>query len=79
MTLPRSVSHHREWLDAIKSRAECSCSFAYGHRLTTVGHLGNIALDRRDAQVGRHGRTDHESPRGEPAADQGISPALEIA
>ena len=43
-TLPRSVGHHHEWLDAIKSRTECSCNFAYGHRLSSVGHLGNIAL-----------------------------------
>ena len=43
-TLPRSVGHHREWLNAIKSRARCSCNFAYGHRLSSVGHLGNIAL-----------------------------------
>ena len=43
-TLPRSVGHHREWLNAIKTRAECSCNFAYGHRLSSVGHLGNIAL-----------------------------------
>jgi predicted dehydrogenase len=43
-TLPRSVGHHREWLNAIKSRAQCSCNFAYGHRLSSVGHLGNIAL-----------------------------------
>lgn len=43
-TLPRSPGHHREWLDAIRSRKECSCRFAYGHQLTNVGHLGNIAL-----------------------------------
>jgi predicted dehydrogenase len=43
-TLPRSVGHHREWLDAIKSRVPCSCHFGYGHRLTTVGSLGNISL-----------------------------------
>jgi predicted dehydrogenase len=43
-TIPRSVGHHREWLDAIKSRGRCSCHFEYGHRLSTVGHLGNIAL-----------------------------------
>jgi predicted dehydrogenase len=44
MTLPRSVGHHREWLDAIKARSQCSCHFGYGHRLTSVGHLGNISL-----------------------------------
>jgi predicted dehydrogenase len=43
-TLPRSAGHHREWLDAIKARAQCSCHFGYGHRLTTVGSLGNISL-----------------------------------
>jgi predicted dehydrogenase len=43
-SLPRSVGHHREWLDAIKSRATCSCNFDYGHRLSSVGHLGNMAL-----------------------------------
>ncbi|AMV39297.1 Gfo/Idh/MocA family protein [Planctomyces sp. SH-PL62] len=43
-TLARSVGHHREWLDAIKTRASCSCNFEYGHRLTTVGELGNISL-----------------------------------
>jgi predicted dehydrogenase len=43
-SLPRSPGHHREWLDAIKSRAQCSCHFEYGQRLSSVGHLGNIAL-----------------------------------
>ncbi|WP_165220411.1 Gfo/Idh/MocA family protein [Aquisphaera insulae] len=43
-SLPRSVGHHREWLDAIKSRAKCSCNFDYGHRLSSVGALGNISL-----------------------------------
>jgi predicted dehydrogenase len=44
VSLPRSVGHHREWLDAIKTRAQCSCHFEYGHRLATVGNLGNISL-----------------------------------
>ncbi|MDR3634628.1 MAG: Gfo/Idh/MocA family oxidoreductase [Isosphaeraceae bacterium] len=43
-SLPRSPGHHREWLNAIKSRAACSCRFDYGHRLSSIGHLGNIAL-----------------------------------
>jgi predicted dehydrogenase len=43
-SLPRSAGHHREWIDAIKNRAQCSCNFGYGHRLTTVGNLGNISL-----------------------------------
>jgi predicted dehydrogenase len=43
-TLPRSVGHHREWLDSIKSRTPTSCHFGYGHQISNVGHLGNIAL-----------------------------------
>jgi predicted dehydrogenase len=43
-TLTRSVGHHREWIDGIKTRAQCSCNFAYGHRLSSVGMLGNISL-----------------------------------
>jgi predicted dehydrogenase len=43
-TLPRSPGHHREWLNNLKSRETCSCNFEYGQRLSTVGHLGNIAL-----------------------------------
>jgi predicted dehydrogenase len=61
-SLPRSPGHHREWVDAIRSRAQCSCHFEYGHRLTTVGHLGNIALwtgeklhwDARSERVTNH-------------------------
>ncbi|MDX2035066.1 MAG: Gfo/Idh/MocA family oxidoreductase [Isosphaeraceae bacterium] len=43
-SIPRSVGHHREWLDAVKTRGATTCNFGYGHRLTSVGHLGNIAL-----------------------------------
>ena len=43
-SIPKSVGHHREWLDAIKTRGATTCNFNYGHRLTSVGHLGNIAL-----------------------------------
>ncbi len=42
--IPRSPGHHREWLDAIKTGRRCSADIEYGHRLTTVCHLGNIAL-----------------------------------
>jgi predicted dehydrogenase len=48
-TLPRSPGHHREWLNKIKSRELCSCNFRYGHELSAVGHLGNIALRTQEA------------------------------
>jgi predicted dehydrogenase len=61
-SIPKSVGHHREWLDAIKSRGPTSCNFEYGHRLSSVGHLGNIALwtgetlswDRKAERVTNH-------------------------
>jgi predicted dehydrogenase len=42
--LPRSQGHHREWLDKIKTRDLCSCNFRYGHQLSAIGHMGNIAM-----------------------------------
>jgi predicted dehydrogenase len=43
-SLPRSPGHHREFLNAIRSRQLTSCDWSYGHRLTSVVHLGNMAL-----------------------------------
>ena len=63
VSLPRSVGHHREWIDAIKTRKQCSCHFEYGHRLSTVGHLGNIALwtgERLRWDAGKERITNHE-------------------
>ncbi len=61
-SIASSVGHHREWLDAIKTRGRASCHFEYGHRLSTVGHLGNMALwtgetlkwDRETERVTNH-------------------------
>ena len=43
-TIPDSPGHLREFLDAVKSRAETTCNFGYGHNLTSAGLLANIAL-----------------------------------
>ena len=51
-TIPNSPGHLREFLDAIKTRhLETTCNVRYGHRLTKVGLLANIAY--------RTGRTIH--------------------
>jgi predicted dehydrogenase len=42
-TLPRSIGHHREWLEAIRGRGETSCPFAYSGALTETVLLGNVA------------------------------------
>jgi len=56
--IPRSPGHHREWLEAIKAGRTCGTDFEYGHRLTTVCHLGNIAL-----RTGRKLHWDAEAER----------------
>ena len=57
--------------DAIKTRAQCSCNFAYGHRLSSVGHLGNIAL-----WTGEKLKWDAETPSRSPTTPRptGSSP-----
>jgi len=48
VTTERSPGHEREFLDSVKSRKECSCSFANHLPMHTALNLGHIAL-----QVGR--------------------------
>jgi hypothetical protein len=69
-SLPRSPGHHREFLDAIKSRKRCSCDWEYGHRLTSAVLLGNVAVKsvkkiRWDAEremcVDRSGKPDSDA------------------
>jgi len=44
-TIPDSPGHLREFLDAIKSRnLDTTCNVRYGHRLTKLGLLSNIAF-----------------------------------
>lgn len=42
--LGRSPGHHRNFLDAVKSRGEPVASAEVGHRTATICHLTNIAL-----------------------------------
>jgi predicted dehydrogenase len=44
VTLDRSDSHHRNWLECIKTRKLPIADVAIGHRSATVCHLGNIAI-----------------------------------
>ena len=63
-----------------RRRAQCSCHFGYGHRLASVGNLGNISLwtgEKLDVGPGR--RADHQPPRSQPVPDQGIPQALDAA
>jgi predicted dehydrogenase len=42
-TLPRSVGHHREWLQAIRTRGRTTCNFDYSGALAEAVLLGNVA------------------------------------
>lgn len=42
-TIPNSVGHHREWLQAIRGNGETTCNFAYSGALTETVLLGNVA------------------------------------
>jgi hypothetical protein len=37
------VAHKREFLDCIRTRQTCSCDVEYGHRLTSLAMIANIA------------------------------------
>jgi len=42
-TIPRSLGHHEEWLDACKTGKSPSANFDYSGWLTEANHLGNVA------------------------------------
>jgi hypothetical protein len=41
--IPDSVGHHREWIQACKTRGPTSCAFEYSGPLTETVLLGNVA------------------------------------
>jgi predicted dehydrogenase len=58
-TIPDSPGHLREFLDGIKTRnLETTCNVRYGHRLTKLGLLSNIAY-----RTGRRLRWDDQRER----------------
>ncbi|MGI9242963.1 MAG: Gfo/Idh/MocA family protein [Verrucomicrobiales bacterium] len=42
-TIPKSVGHHREWLDACRGDKQTLCNFDYSGRLIEHNLLGNVA------------------------------------
>jgi predicted dehydrogenase len=42
-SIPDSVGHHREWVQACKDGGETTCPFAYGGTLTEAVLLGNVS------------------------------------
>jgi hypothetical protein len=42
-SIPDSIGHHREWIDAIKSRGPTTCNFDYSGALAEAVLLGNVS------------------------------------
>jgi predicted dehydrogenase len=42
-TIPASIGHHREWIEACKQRGPTTCNFDYSGALTETVLLGNVA------------------------------------
>ncbi len=42
-SIPKSIGHHQEWIQACKTGAVTTCSFGYAGWLTEANHLGNVA------------------------------------
>ncbi len=42
-TIPSSIGHHEEWLEAIRTRGETTCNFDYSGSLTEAVMLGVVA------------------------------------
>jgi predicted dehydrogenase len=42
-TIPNSIGHHAEWIEACKGRGQTHSPLTYGALLTEIGALGNVA------------------------------------
>ncbi|MCI0624034.1 MAG: Gfo/Idh/MocA family oxidoreductase [Acidobacteria bacterium] len=42
-SIPNSIGHHAEWLNACKTGEPTTCNFEYSGWLTEANHLGNVA------------------------------------
>jgi predicted dehydrogenase len=42
-SIPNSIGHHAEWVNACKTGEPTSCNFEYSGWLTEANHLGNVA------------------------------------
>jgi hypothetical protein len=43
-SIPKSIGHHAEWINAAKTGAPTTCNFEYAGWLTEANHLGNVAF-----------------------------------
>jgi predicted dehydrogenase len=43
-SIPKSIGHYAEWINACKTGAATTCNFEYAGWLTEANHLGNVAF-----------------------------------
>jgi predicted dehydrogenase len=46
--IPSSIGHHREWLEAVKTRGPTTCNFEYSGALAEAVLLGNVAYRAKE-------------------------------
>jgi hypothetical protein len=80
LSIPKSVGHHQEWVDACKTGSPTTCPFSYSGWLTEANHLGNVAY-----RVGRKIEWDFKSmrvtnaPEAEPFITRGHTSGWKLA
>jgi hypothetical protein len=47
-TIPRSIGHHQEWIEACKGSAPAGANFEFSGLVTEALLLGNVALRMRE-------------------------------
>lgn len=70
-TLPRTIGHYREWVEACKGGKTASCHFEFGSRMAEIALLGTLA-----ARAGRPLEWDAENMRvtNDAEADSWVDP-----
>ena len=57
-SIPKSLGHHQEFIQACKTGSPTTCNFAYSGLLTEANHLGNVAY-----RAGKKILWDHQGMR----------------
>jgi hypothetical protein len=69
-TIPRSIGHHKEWVEACKHGGPTTCNFQYAGALTEAVLLGNVSY-----RLGKPITWDSEKFRpNEPNAERYLRP-----
>jgi len=67
-TIPKSIGHHREWIEACKTRGPTTCNFDYSGALAETVLLGNVAYRAGQKKMSWNAESLHspDCPEAEP-------------